>query len=184
MLRYSGLIALLVIAVLVTARAGVGRAGALVGASRHVEIAPAPPPALDQLRAEYRRPGRIPFPDQDRYTPAKALLGRMLYYDTRLSGSGALACASCHNAGFGYGDGMAKSLGDGMRPLDRHSPAIVNTAWEKLFMWDGRAASLEQQVLLPIAAPREMNRPLGPPPQLHPRIYALGRIGGNVKLAT
>jgi cytochrome c peroxidase len=102
----------------------------------------------------------IPFPSENPYTPAKALLGRLLYYDTRLSGAGTLACASCHNPGLGYGDGLAKAIGDGMKPLDRRSPSIVNSAWGKLFMWDGSAASLEEQALGPIEAPREMNQRL------------------------
>ena len=53
-----------------------------------------------------------------------------------------------------------KGLGNGMKPLARRSPSIVNSAWGVLFMWDGRAASLEAQALGPIAAPPEMNQPL------------------------
>jgi cytochrome c peroxidase len=47
-----------------------------------------------------------------------------------------------------------------MRTLDRRSPGIINSAWGQLFMWDGRAASLEQQALMPIESPTEMNEPL------------------------
>jgi cytochrome c peroxidase len=131
-----------------------------VGEARQVPIAAPPAAAPDALRAGYRRPDTIPFPADNPYTPEKALLGRMLFHDTRLSGSGALACASCHNAGFGYGDGLPKGLGNEMKPLARRSPSIVNGAWGVLFMWDGRAASLESQALGPIAAASEMNQPL------------------------
>jgi len=123
-------------------------------------IAPPLASAPNQLRTAYRRPDTIPFPADNPYTPQKALLGRMLFHDTRLSGSGALSCASCHNAGFGYGDGLPKALGNDMKPLARRSPSIENGAWGALFMWDGRAASLEAQALGPIAAGTEMNQPL------------------------
>jgi cytochrome c peroxidase len=135
-------------------------ADALVGETRRIQLAPEPAPAVDKLKAEYRRPETIPFPPDDLYTPEKAYLGRTLYYDTRLSGAGELACASCHNSGFGYGDGLATSIGYGMKPLDRRSPTVMNSAWGVLFMWDGRAASLEEQVVLPIQEPREMHQSL------------------------
>jgi cytochrome c peroxidase len=115
-----------------------------------VPVEPVAARRLDQLRVEYRRPETIPFPGNNPYTPEKALLGQMLYYDTRLSGAGALACASCHNPAFDYGDGLAKAMGNDMKALDRRSPSIINSAWGKLFMWDGRAASLEEQALGPI----------------------------------
>jgi cytochrome c peroxidase len=145
---------------LVFAMGGAARAAAFVGVATQMAIAPAASVAPDALRAAYRRPVTIPFPADNLYTPQKALLGRMLFHDTRLSGSGALACASCHNAGFGYGDGLPKGLGNDMKPLARRSPSIVNGAWGALFMWDGRAASLEAQALGPIAAATEMNQPL------------------------
>jgi len=160
MLRYAGLTVALVVAGLALGGSAIARAAALVGETRHIQAEPAPPPLLDQLRGEYRRPDAIPFPQADRYTPDKALLGRMLFHDTRLSGSGTLACASCHNPGFGYGDGLARSMGRDLRPLDRRSPSLVNAAWGKLFFWDGRAGSLEEQALAPIEAPREMDRSL------------------------
>jgi cytochrome c peroxidase len=109
---------------------------------------------------EYRRPDTIPFPSDNPYTPEKALLGRTLFHDTRLSAPGALACASCHNAGFSYGDGLPASLGNAMKPLPRRSLSILNSAWGELYMWDGRAASLEAQALGPITAPAEMNQAL------------------------
>jgi cytochrome c peroxidase len=135
-------------------------ARALVGETRSATIDQAPLVTPEALKTEYRRPATIPFPSRNPYTPAKAILGRMLFYDTRLSGGGALACASCHNPAFAHGDGHAKSIGEGMRTLDRRSPTVIDSAWGQLFMWDGRAASLEQQALLPIQAPAEMNEPL------------------------
>jgi cytochrome c peroxidase len=135
------------------AAAQVGETHSLVSDVVHV-------PQLDQLKDRYRRPESIPFPPQDPYTPEKALLGRMLYYDTRLSNSGTLACVSCHNPGFGYSDGQVKATGNDTKRLDRRSPGIINTAWGVLFMWDGRITSLEEQALSPIRSPSEMNLPL------------------------
>jgi len=133
---------------------------ALVGQTNHIEVAPAPEQALDRLKTGYRRPSTIPFPTENQYTPTKAFLGQMLFSDTRLSDAGELACASCHNPAFDYGDGRAKSIGHGMRPLARRSSSVINSAWGQFFMWDGRAATLEEQALGPIESPSEMNQSL------------------------
>ncbi len=136
------------------------RAAALIGDTRHVYAEPLQPPPIDSVKEQYRRPDTIPFPQSNPYTPAKASLGHVLFFDTRLSGSGGLSCAYCHNPGFSYGDGRAKGLGEGMKPLDRRVPAISNSAWGALYMWDGRATSLEDQALDPLEAPREMHQSL------------------------
>lgn len=136
------------------------RAAALVGETTVRPANAIAPSEMDNLKPAFRRPATIPFPADNPYTPAKALLGRMLYYDTRLSGSDALACASCHSPGFAYGDGRAKAIGQDMKPLPRRSPSVINDAWGVLFMWDGRASSLERQALMPVQAPGEMNQPL------------------------
>jgi cytochrome c peroxidase len=132
-------------------------AAALVGETRAVQQEATLARTPDLVKADFHRPDMIPFPQENPYTPEKAFLGRMLFYDTRLSGSGTLACASCHNPGFSYGDDQAKGIGQGMNPLERRSPSIINSAWGELFMWDGRAASLEAQVFGPIESPVEMN---------------------------
>jgi cytochrome c peroxidase len=136
------------------------RAAAIMGESRRVEVPATPTLAPDSMRAKYRRPVAIPFPPNNPYTGEKALLGRMLFYDTRLSASGSLSCASCHNPGFAYGDGLPRGIGNGMAPLGRRSPSVVNSAWGDRFMWDGRAVTLEEQALGPISDPSEMNEPL------------------------
>jgi cytochrome c peroxidase len=136
------------------------RGAAHVGENRPVEVEPAAAPEREPYKASYRRPDTIPFPAGNPYTPPKASLGRQLFYDTRLSGSGALSCASCHNPGFAYGDGLEKGIGNRMKVMDRRSPSIINSAWGTLFFWDGRASSLEEQALGPIAAPSIMNQPL------------------------
>ncbi len=132
--------------------------------------------AAEAYRDDFRRPASIPFPEDNPYTPAKVALGKLLYYDTRLSGSNLLSCASCHNPGFGWGDGQPLAVGHGMQVLARRTPTILNAAWGETFFWDGRAATLEEQALGPIQAPGEMNQELGP------LVAELGRIEGYVQL--
>jgi cytochrome c peroxidase len=144
---------------------------ALVGQVTRVEPLPQSPSSIDQLKAQYRRPISVAFPKDNPYTPAKAALGKRLFFDTRLSGGNLLSCASCHNPAFSWGDGQPKGIGHGMNALDRRSPTIINLAFGNAFMWDGRAGSLEEQALGPIQASVEMNMPLG---ELVRRVSGIG----------
>lgn len=126
--------------------------------------------SIDALKAQYRRPPSIPFPVENPYTPPKVSLGKKLYFDPRLSAASAQSCASCHNPGFGWGDGLAVGVGHGMAKLNRRSPTVLNAAWGAIFMWDGRAASLEEQALGPIQSASEMNMPID---QLVDRLAAI-----------
>src|SRR5215471_409387 len=116
--------------------------------------------SIAELRNQYKRPQVIAFPSDNPYTPQKAQLGKKLYFDTRLSGANVLACATCHNPGYGWGDGQPKGIGHGMNVLGRRSPTIINAAYLQILMWDGRAASLEEQALGPIQADVELHLPL------------------------
>lgn len=111
---------------------------------------------LDRWKADYVRPGLVPFPEDNPYTVEKADLGKTLFFDPRLSGSNAISCASCHNPAFSWGDGLAKGVGHGTRQLGRRTPTIWNLAWAELLMWDGRFETLEEQALGPMAADVEM----------------------------
>ena len=115
-------------------------AEAIVGETRKVDIAQRTDPSIDSLREEYRRPKVIPFPKDNPYTAEKAALVKKLYFDTRLSAAYVLSCASCHNPGYGWGDGLPKGVGHQMKTLGRRSPTIINAAYGLIFMWDGRAA--------------------------------------------
>jgi len=112
------------------------------------------------LKQKYVRPASTPFPADNLYSKDRELLGKTLFFDPRLSQSGSIACASCHNPGFSWGDGLPRGIGTGMKQLGRRSPTILNAAWSDLLFWDGRADSLEMQALGPIASQREMNMPL------------------------
>jgi len=119
-----------------------------------------PAASIEELKAEYRRPESIPFPKDNPYTVEKAGLGKKLYFDSRLSAANLLSCASCHSPAYGWGDGQPRGVGHGMKQLGRRSPTIVNAAFGEIFMWDGRAGSLEEQALGPIKADVEMNMPI------------------------
>lgn len=112
------------------------------------------------LKAAYKRPTEVPFPEDNPFTEAKAKLGQILYFDPRLSRSNMQSCASCHNPSFAWGDGLPKGVGDHMHELGRRSPTILNAAWSEALMWDGRFDTLEEQALGPIEAGVEMNMPL------------------------
>jgi cytochrome c peroxidase len=114
---------------------------------------------IAKLMDLYRRPADIPAPPDNPITPAKAALGQALFFDPRLSGSGVISCASCHNPSLGWQDGLAKGVGDHGARLARRTPTILNLAWSTPLFWDGRAATLEDQAKVPMAAGAEMNLP-------------------------
>ena len=134
--------------------------GLALGAAAVAGPSDKPTMTLDQMRAQYKRPATIPFPADNPYTLAKVSLGKQLYFDTRLSGANVQSCASCHNPAYGWGDGLPKGVGHGMKTLGRRSPSIINAAFGPIFMWDGRAGSLEEQALGPIKTDVEMNLPI------------------------
>ncbi|MBC8287403.1 MAG: cytochrome-c peroxidase [Nitrospinae bacterium] len=97
-------------------------------------------------------------PSDNKWSKGKEELGKMLYFDPRLSGSNWISCATCHNPGLGWSDGLPRTIGDGQQELGRHAPTIINSGYFALQMWDGRKKSLEDQAKGPIAASVEMNQ--------------------------
>jgi cytochrome c peroxidase len=114
------------------------------------------PTALKTMMAGYARPSDIPSPEHNPTTAEKVKLGKMLFFDPRLSGSGAISCATCHNPSLGWQDGLPTAVGDKGGILGRHTPTILNAAWMEPLFWDGRANTLEEQALGPIMAQAEM----------------------------
>lgn len=112
---------------------------------------------LDALKAQYRRPTHIPFPDDAPYSPQMATLGKMLFFEPRLSGMQNLSCASCHNPSFGFEVPVPGAIGAANKPLPRKAPTVLNAAFLPVFFWDGRAPNLEIQAQGPITADVEMN---------------------------
>ncbi len=114
----------------------------------------------ESLRANFQRPATVPQPKANPITADKAALGRMLFFDPRLSGSGAISCATCHNPGLAWGDGLAKGLGHLGTQLGRHTPTILDVAFGEPYFWDGRAATLEDQAKGPLTSTKEMSMSL------------------------
>jgi cytochrome c peroxidase len=100
---------------------------------------------------------RLPHPPA-LASAAKVELGRMLFFDRRLSGDGTMNCATCHLPGEdGFADGREVSAAYPTNKHFRNTPTAVNAAMRKFLTWDGRATSTKEQALGPIGSPFEMN---------------------------
>lgn len=103
----------------------------------------------------------VVYPENNPYTKEKADLGEDLFFDPRLSSSGQIACASCHNPKKGWTDGIEKSIGHKGIMGKRNAMTIINIAHSSSLFWDGRVKTLEEQVSFPIEDPIEMNENFG-----------------------
>ncbi|HEY6939889.1 cytochrome-c peroxidase [Dokdonella sp.] len=104
-------------------------------------------------------PNQAPAPADNPTTPAKIELGKMLYFDPRLSSTGTVSCFSCHNVMEGGDDHRPTSIGVHGQLGGRNSPTVWNAAFHSVQFWDGRAPSLEAQAKGPIVNPIEMGMP-------------------------
>ncbi len=111
------------------------------------------------LLSDYQRPPTVPVSKANPSTPEKVSLGQMLFFDPRISGSGVISCATCHNPALGWSDALPKGLGHMGGRLGRHTPTIINVAYGEPYFWDGRAATLEDQAKGPLTSAAEMNMP-------------------------
>lgn len=98
----------------------------------------------------------VPVPTDNPITAEKIELGKMLYFDKRLSKDGTVACVTCHDPRTGWTERRAVSEGIGKQLGGRNSPTVINAAYMPVQFWDGRANSLEEQALGPIENPIEM----------------------------
>ncbi len=110
----------------------------------------------------YTLPTITGLEDPNTYVPAdnpltkeKIELGRILFFDKRLSKNNTIACASCHMAKKGFTDGMPVSTGIHGLKGGRSAPVSFNRVYSKMQFWDGRAATLEDQSIGPFANPIE-----------------------------
>ncbi len=120
----------------------------------------------------------IPAPESNPITREKALLGRQLFRDPILSRDRTVSCATCHDAERAFTDGKATAVGVFGRKGARRTPTIINRAYGRAFFWDGRVASLEEQVLQPITNPKEMDMTLD---EVTARLVAESRYSGRVR---
>jgi cytochrome c peroxidase len=117
------------------------------------------------LPAHFRTPAARSFDNTPRDNPVTdtgATLGRVLFYDTRLSANNTIACASCHLQKNAFVDPNRFSKGFEGKLTDRHAPTVVNLRYypRGRFFWDERGGNLEQQVLLPIQSKIELGQEL------------------------
>ncbi len=105
----------------------------------------------------FERPQTVPFPEDAPYNREIATLGKMLFFDPRLSGGQNISCSSCHNPSFGWEVPVPKPIGAANTPVRRHAPTLLNAAWISPLLWDGSSRSLEEQAIGPITNPAKMN---------------------------
>ncbi|HEY0272627.1 MAG TPA: cytochrome c peroxidase [Chitinophaga sp.] len=135
-------------------------------------------PYTDSLRARYAQPSRYwPAPEVDAGVPWQELdslpapplkaygdsmkemiqLGKMLFFDPRLSSSGQISCASCHAPDLSWADGREKAVGHDQQVNQRNTPSLENVWYYKKLFWDGRSNGLEDQVAGPVNNAKEMH---------------------------
>lgn len=100
------------------------------------------------------------IPEDNPTTEEGVELGRMLFYETRLSGDNTQSCASCHQQAKAFTDGNQFSEGIDGELGTKNAMSLTNLLWTKRFFWNGRSASLEEQALIPIEDPIEMHETL------------------------
>jgi len=144
--------------VLTTAAAGV--AAVVVG---YAGLSGAHSPESTPL-ADFEAPfvfGRFQVPEDNPLTRESVDLGRRLFYDPRLSGTNEVSCSTCHMQRLAFTDGKRTATGVTGRPLAFNSMSLANLMWgPQRFFWNGRAVSLEDQVLIPLQHPDEMDQDL------------------------
>ncbi|KLT64804.1 cytochrome-c peroxidase [Pedobacter sp. BMA] len=123
-----------------------------------------PKPDLDEeSKAGFRDIGylgRPVYPTSNPYSAEKEKLGKLLFFDPRMSVSKQIACASCHDPELGWGDGKRVAYGHDRQNGKRNAMTILNTAFYNELFWDGRATSLEDQSGFPVKDHVEMNTDL------------------------
>jgi cytochrome c peroxidase len=98
----------------------------------------------------------VPWPEDNPYSGARAELGKILFFDGRLSSNDRVSCATCHEPEHAFAGSTAFSKGVTGELGPRHSPTLVNRVWGKSEFWDGRATTLEAQTIVPVTNPIEM----------------------------
>ncbi|RLB68871.1 MAG: cytochrome C peroxidase [Deltaproteobacteria bacterium] len=102
-------------------------------------------------------PAAAPILKGNPATPAKVELGKILYFEPRLSRSALISCNTCHNVGLGGADFQETSTGHGWRKGPRNAPTVLNSVYNVAQFWDGRAKDLAEQAKGPVQASVEMN---------------------------
>ncbi|MBC7923207.1 MAG: cytochrome-c peroxidase [Ferruginibacter sp.] len=121
-------------------------------------------PVVDAGPYEFQHPSnfgnRYTIPADNPTTKEGVHLGRLLFYEKKLSANNTMSCGSCHQQDRAFTDGLAFSPGVNGIPTTRSSMSLANLLWVRQFFWDGRAKSLEEQAVFPLTAPHEMGQSL------------------------
>ncbi|NWO08162.1 MAG: cytochrome-c peroxidase [Alteromonadaceae bacterium] len=113
---------------------------------------------MDRANSQFEPiPKQPPVIDGNELTQAKVELGKMLFFEPRLSSSHLISCNTCHNVGLGGDDELPTSIGHGWQKGPRNSPTVFNAVFNAAQFWDGRAADLAEQAKGPIQAGVEMS---------------------------
>jgi len=105
-------------------------------------------------------PAMPPIPSGATMSAERIELGRMLFFEPRISASGVISCATCHNPALGWTDRIPRATGHDGQVGDRNTPTVLNSGFLASQFWDGREPDLEGQALGPIQAEVEMNMTL------------------------
>ncbi|ADZ69610.1 cytochrome-c peroxidase [Polymorphum gilvum] len=137
------------------------RASLLLASLSVFALSLTPAQAQSELLTEARDyfqpiPHSVPTVADNPVTREKIDLGRMLFFDPRLSRSGLLSCNTCHNVGMGGDDNLETSIGHGWQKGPRNAPTVFNAIFNTAQFWDGRADDLKAQAKGPIQAGVEM----------------------------
>src|SRR5512144_2802192 len=100
--------------------------------------------------------GAAYIPDENPMSPAKVALGRLLYFDKRLSSDDTVSCATCHDPAHGWAEPRKTSTGIQGKVGGRNAPTVINRLFSKEQFWGGRGQVLEDQAKGPIVNPIEM----------------------------
>jgi cytochrome c peroxidase len=115
-------------------------------------------PLLAKARSSFKQiPATAPPLKSNPSSPEKIELGKMLFFDPRLSSSWLISCNTCHNVGLGGVDLLPTSIGHGWQKGPRNSPTVLNAVFNIAQFWDGRAKDLKEQAMGPVQAAVEMN---------------------------
>ncbi|MEN2280509.1 cytochrome c peroxidase [Algoriphagus sp. SE2] len=125
-----------------------------------IDEAPKSGPNLISLDAPDYFPGNVAMPADNLLTEEGVRLGRMLFYEKKLSSDGTVSCASCHQQQKAFTDGNKFSFGVNDAIGDKNAMSLSNLHWQNRFFWDGRETTLESQAIQPIEDKREMNLPI------------------------
>jgi cytochrome c peroxidase len=140
----------------------VATAVAVIGCTKKEEPAPAAEPveekatAVEETKPAVRAEPIQPLPEVAEVDMDKVLLGRSLYFDTALSGDGTISCATCHSMDHGGAEPRKTSVGINGSTGPINSPTVLNSSYNFVQFWDGRAKDLQEQAEGPVANPIEM----------------------------